>query len=348
MPPTAVPTAAAYTIAGVVQKGPFVQGTSITVRELDNSFTPTGRTFSGSIDDNTGRFSVRGTLAYPYVELEANGYYFNEVAGALSIGPIRLLSVSDLRVSSTVNINPLTHLERSRLFNLVDGGLNFSAAKAQAQQEVLSAFNISGGAIANSEALDISQAGEGNAILLAISVILQANRSEAQLTELLSVLSNDLQADGLLNSATTRQSLVDGMEYVKPRRDAIRANVVARYAALGIVAAVPDFAAYAFALDTAAPSVAAPSAGTLYAQEVNTVTVVFNELMRHTSLSSGVRLSNSAAEPVSGSLTISDSIQATSVVFTPNAKLALGLYQLAVADSLRRCLTPIHPKPSWR
>ena len=35
-------TSSAITVSGKVQKGPYVQGTEITVRELDSSMTPTG------------------------------------------------------------------------------------------------------------------------------------------------------------------------------------------------------------------------------------------------------------------------------------------------------------------
>ena len=55
-------TSSAITVSGKVQKGPYVQGTEITVRELDSSMTPTGNTFTGTIDDNTGSFSIKGTL----------------------------------------------------------------------------------------------------------------------------------------------------------------------------------------------------------------------------------------------------------------------------------------------
>ena len=79
-----------YTISGYVQKGPYVQGTEITVRELDNSLSPTGRTFTGTIDDNTGTFSAKGDLSSPYVELSADGYYFNEVSGSLSTAKLTL------------------------------------------------------------------------------------------------------------------------------------------------------------------------------------------------------------------------------------------------------------------
>ena len=56
-------SSSSVTVSGKVQKGPYVQGTEITVRELDSSMTPTGNTFTGTIDDNTGSFSIKGTLA---------------------------------------------------------------------------------------------------------------------------------------------------------------------------------------------------------------------------------------------------------------------------------------------
>ena len=66
-------TSSAVTVSGTVQKGPYVQGTEITVRELDSTMTPTGNTFTGSIDDNTGSFSIKGTLANKIAELAADG-----------------------------------------------------------------------------------------------------------------------------------------------------------------------------------------------------------------------------------------------------------------------------------
>ena len=51
------------TLSGKVQKGPYIQGTEITVRELDSSITPTGNTFTGTIDDKTGSFSIKGKLS---------------------------------------------------------------------------------------------------------------------------------------------------------------------------------------------------------------------------------------------------------------------------------------------
>ncbi len=85
------------------------------MRELDNSLLPTGRTFTGTIDDNTGTFSAKGDLSSPYVELSADGYYFNEVSGSLSTAKLTLQALSDLTDSSSVNVNLMTHLEKNEL-----------------------------------------------------------------------------------------------------------------------------------------------------------------------------------------------------------------------------------------
>ena len=55
-------TSSAVTLSGKIQKGTYVQGTEFTVRELDSSMIPTGNTFTSTIDDHTGSFSIKGTL----------------------------------------------------------------------------------------------------------------------------------------------------------------------------------------------------------------------------------------------------------------------------------------------
>ena len=88
-----------YELQGAVEKGPFIEGTEITIRELESDLQPTGRTFSTVVEDDTGFFSVEASLASPYVELSASGFYFNEVAGELSSAPITLRAVADLTVA---------------------------------------------------------------------------------------------------------------------------------------------------------------------------------------------------------------------------------------------------------
>ena len=192
-------SSSAVTVSGKVQKGPYVQGTEITVRELDSSMIPTGNTFTGTIDDNTGSFSIKGTLANKIAELAADGYYFNEVSGSLSTAKLSLQAFSDLTDSSSVNVNLMTHLEKKRVEYLMDNSkMTFAAAKTQAQTEIMKIFNIDNVTLGNSESLDISKSGDGNAVLLAISAILQSDKTEAELTELLSTINTDIRTDGTL------------------------------------------------------------------------------------------------------------------------------------------------------
>ena len=246
------------TVSGYVQKGPFIQGTLITVWELDNSLVQTGRSFLGTIDDNTGTFSAKGNVVSPYVELSAVGYYFNEVSGSLSTAPLTLQALSDLNDNSSVNVNLMTHLEKKRVEYLIDAGSTFTTAKSQAQTEIMKIFNIENVSLGSSETLNISKSGDGNAVLLAISAILQSDKTEAELTELLSTINTDIRTDGTLDSTTTKATLATAMEYLKTRHIAntsIRTNIESRYSNLGVSATIPAFESYAYKLDTTAPTV---------------------------------------------------------------------------------------------
>ena len=272
------------TVSGYVQKGPFIQGTVITVWELDSSLVQTGRTFIGTIDDNTGTFNARGNVVSPYVELSAVGYYFNEVSGSLSTAPLTLQALSDLNDNSSVNVNLMTHLEKKRVEYLIDAGSTFTAAKTQAQAEIMKIFNIENVSLGSSETLDISKSGDGNAVLLAISAILQSDKSEAELTELLSTINTDIRTDGTLDSNTTKATLATAMEYLKTRHIAntsIRTNIESRYSNLGVSATIPAFESYAYKLDTTAPTVVSTSPGDCNCGSSNPVdiSVTFSEIM---------------------------------------------------------------------
>ena len=277
------------TVSGYVQKGPFIQGTVITVWELDSSLVQTGRTFIGTIDDNTGTFNARGNVVSPYVELSAVGYYFNEVSGSLSTAPLTLQALSDMTDNSSVNVNLMTHLEKKRVEYLIDAGSTFTTAKSQAQTEIMKIFNIENVSLGSSETLDISKSGDGNAVLLAISAILQSDKTEAELTELLSTINTDIRTDGTLDSTTTKATIATAMEYLKTRHIGdvtIRDNIEGRYSNLGVSATIPAFESYAYKLDTTAPTVdnSSPSdSDTGVTQSFNT-SVNFSEIMDKTTI----------------------------------------------------------------
>ena len=83
------------------------------------------------------------------------------------------------------------------------------AAKRQAQKEVFALLDIDATDFDNSEDLNIAGSTEADAALLAFSVILQGDRSESELSELLTAIATDMEKDGIWNDTTTRKALAD-------------------------------------------------------------------------------------------------------------------------------------------
>ena len=200
-----------WKVSGVSQKGPFVTGSVVTVQELDGvTLNQTGKSFRGTIKSDKGDFAITGiNLASQYAMLEANGYYHNEVTGAKSTGTVTLRAITDLSDRNTVNINLFTHLEYERVMYLVlEGGKTVAAAKAQAESEILAAFGINV-QIANPEDLNIFDSGEGNAALLAVSLLMQGGVDVAGLTERMGNFSMALAAEGKWEDAKTKAAIAD-------------------------------------------------------------------------------------------------------------------------------------------
>jgi len=201
-------------LSGVSQKGPFINGSTVTLFELDGSrsLVQTGRTFGGEIITDDGRFSVNNvSLKSSYVRLTANGFYRNEVSGKNSTSSIVLNAYSDLQARNSVNINLLTHLEYYRVGYLMENGLEstIKASKKRAQKEIFAAFGIDNAGFGYSEDLDVFGEGDQNAALLAISILLQGDRSEADLSGLLASFGKDIEEDGKWDDKATRAKIAD-------------------------------------------------------------------------------------------------------------------------------------------
>lgn len=138
----------AVPVAGAAQKGPFRYGASVKIVELDSAMrmADSKRTHETCIASGDGSYAFPGVnLVSPYVRVEVNGYFRNELSGGLSTSMVTLHSVTDLTERDSVNVNMLTHLESPRLLKLVENsGFNqpIRSMKAQALKDVLSAFNI--------------------------------------------------------------------------------------------------------------------------------------------------------------------------------------------------------------
>jgi hypothetical protein len=228
---------------GVVQKGPFLNGSSVSIYELTKDFGATGRNYTTQILDNTGLFEIRNiTLESPYVLLKADGYYFNEIAGANSEAPVTLYAMTDITDKTTVNVNVLSHLEKSRIEYLLSTGISFHDAKEMAESEVLNIFSIRKSDVSDFDLLDISKEGEDNAILLAVSLITQGFRTESEFSDLLANISTDIRQDGILNSQTLGSLLINDVRLLDLSK--IRSNIEKRYNDLGMSVMIPDFETY--------------------------------------------------------------------------------------------------------
>jgi hypothetical protein len=230
-------------LSGAVQKGPYLNGTTLRISELTDEMVQTGRTFNAQTNSNLGTFQT-GTieLESQYVELQADGFYFNEVIGESSPSRLILYALSDLGDRNTLNVNLISHLEKDRVKSLVSGGLSFATAKRQVQEEILGIFSLSMDDYRESELLDISGPGDDNARLLAISVIIQAYRSVAEVSELVADINADFLPDGVLDDEVLGSSLVS--QAVVLNLPAIRENLEDRYAATGLEVEIGNFERY--------------------------------------------------------------------------------------------------------
>ena len=229
------------TFSGYVQKWPFISGSSVVLSELDTELNQTGRSYFTTVTGNSGSFEQKQVeLISNYVQLKADGYYFNEVSGKSSPGQLTLYATADISQVSSANVNVLTHLERSRVEYLVQQqGLSFDAAKAQAQQEVLALFDLELPGDATSESLNLTN----NGILLAVSCILQGQLSTAGMSELMSGIISDIKTDGTLDEPSLGSQLIDNARLVSTA--AIRQNMEEKYSEPGMGNVdISDFESY--------------------------------------------------------------------------------------------------------
>ena len=226
------PSAQTWSVAGSVQKGPFTQGTTITIQALDETLNPTGKNYSTKTTDDAGSFGIGSQIESRFVEIMAVGYYFNEIEGKVSASTLTLRSLSDLSEEGKTNVNLLTTLESDRMRELVKGGKTVAEARKQAEEEIFGVFNIPNAVgDAGFDKMDITSGTDADAILLAISASLQAGRSVGELSELISKRAGEVANTGSLTSELLRGQIMESCMLVDA--DAVRANLTRRYQALG-------------------------------------------------------------------------------------------------------------------
>jgi hypothetical protein len=259
--PTTLPGGDIQLGTGTAQKGPFLAGATVTLNTLTDRtiaytaatqrpfLAPSGRSFTLETD-SLGRFDASGivlstasTSPEQFVEAHVEGYFFDEINGQRSGETIALRAVIDT-TKQKPNINVLTDLSRARTLKLAreqlagctttgtttaaNTGANcivtsaeFGAARAQAEREVLAAFNIPVqqlGSYTSFSDLNIRNIASATSLfdkvapadqaLLAISaLVVQIGRDGAGITEFINAFEADLAADGKLDDADLRAQI---------------------------------------------------------------------------------------------------------------------------------------------
>ena len=199
-------------VLGSAQKGPFKFDSPLKIREmrlLNDSLVYTGREYVDEISSNKGDFVVpKVSLAYPYATLEVRGLWRNEITGEWSGDSMTLRALTEL--SDKANINILTHLEYDRAINLVKKGYSVSAAKTQADYEIMTAFTIIP-TTSNSEAKETF--GDGaDPTLLALAILFMADRSDTEIQRVIDDFKADIAGDGVWNDEQTKAQMADYAE----------------------------------------------------------------------------------------------------------------------------------------
>jgi N-acetylneuraminic acid mutarotase len=212
--------APSISVAGAVQKGPFLVGSTVLVNKLDSLGRPTDSTIVTEVEDSVGGFSFSTTSSGP-VQIVASGYYFSELTGQVSSGTLTLRAVYDVSSASsqTAYVNIMTHLINDRVLALIaNERLSVANAISRSEREFLSAFSaalavddvdqFAGLSIYNTAA---SANDAGNAYLLALSTgFYKYSTTKAQqfgtapdpeLTLILNRIREDFAADGTVETS---------------------------------------------------------------------------------------------------------------------------------------------------
>ena len=152
---------------------------------------------------------------------------------------------------------------RARVEYLVQhDSLSFAKARQQAQKEVLAIFDFSIPEVKTFESLDLTN----DAVLLAVSCILQGLLSTGEMAEFMANIITDIRTDGILDNTELKAKLIDNAIFVP--LSSVREKMTSKYASLGLNVSIPDFESYikSFIGDNTSPSasVSYPKTGFLY------------------------------------------------------------------------------------
>lgn len=228
---------------GHIEKGPFVQGSEVTLTDLNKDLSQSGKSYTTNTTSDLGCFDFGQTLdlSSGLVELKTSGYFYNECTGSLSNSQITLKAIANTDGAANLNVNLLTHLEYARVKYLVKSRKSFKQAKEQAESEILKSFAITD-KIASPEKVSLTDCDKNANILLAISSIMLYDKSEAEFSEFIAKFSNDLEKDGTIDNSQLKETIKKGQENCHPSQ--IKKKMEEYYQSKGSNVAIGNFSQF--------------------------------------------------------------------------------------------------------
>ncbi|MGR2667092.1 hypothetical protein [Vibrio campbellii] len=173
-----------YQFGGAVQKGPLQPGSVVTINELNQDLQPTGRGHTTQIEDYAGNYSVSERFGSKYAELEAEGYYFNELTNTTD-EQMRMSAFVDMSEISAANFNVATAAMKQSVMAQVEAGTEFNEAVDKATSNLLKLYSYDpeqwSGHI-NFYNTNLSNSGDTSTLLLVISTSTLTMATDNKLT----------------------------------------------------------------------------------------------------------------------------------------------------------------------
>ncbi|AYO05708.1 hypothetical protein ACPSLY_14430 [Vibrio parahaemolyticus] len=173
-----------YQFGGAVQKGPLQPGSVVTAYELNQDLEKTDTSYTTQIEDYEGNYSMNERFNTPYVELVAQGDYFNELTGK-SDEQMRMSAFVDMNATTQVNFNVATAAMKASIMAKVQAGQTFDKAVNETTSALLSLYSYDPAQWAddiNFYNVNLSNAGDTSTVLLVISASTLTMATENGLT----------------------------------------------------------------------------------------------------------------------------------------------------------------------
>ncbi|MCS0082951.1 hypothetical protein NDJ28_10920 [Vibrio alginolyticus] len=173
-----------YQFGGAVQKGPLQPGSVVTAYELNQDLEKTDTSYTTQIEDYEGNYNMNERFNTPYVELVAQGYYFNELTGK-NDEQMRMSAFVDMNATTQVNFNVATAAMKASIMAKVQAGQSFDEAVHETTSALLSLYSYDPAQWAddiNFYNVNLSNAGDTSTVLLVISASTLTMATEHGLT----------------------------------------------------------------------------------------------------------------------------------------------------------------------